>query len=81
MRTVNLLSQTYRRMKFSQYTNEVFLGDMRVALRRSNRGVTEEFLHHPDIRSISEKHRCNGVPQHMRRHVPFHSGLSPQLGK
>jgi hypothetical protein len=54
-------------MKCPQHTDEMLLADMRVPLRSSNRGVSEEILHDADVGSISRKHGCNHVPQHMGR--------------
>lgn len=49
-------------MEFPQHVDQVLLGDMRVPLRSSDRGVSEELLNDADVGSISQKHGRNRVP-------------------
>jgi hypothetical protein len=45
-----------------QRRNKVFLGDMRVTLRRSNGGVPQNLLHDADVCTVSQQKCCDGVP-------------------
>ena len=48
---------------------EVVDGDQGVDLRGGHRGVTEQFLHHPDIGTALKQVGGEGVPQGVRGNV------------
>ena len=42
-------------MMLPEHADQMFLGDMRIALRRSDRSMTQELLDHPDINAIAKQ--------------------------
>ena len=62
-----------------QHADQMFLGDMRIALRRSDRSMPQELLDHPDVNAIAKQQRRHCMPQHVRSHMPFDAGVSSKL--
>ena len=61
-------------MKFSVDLPQPVAGDVSVNLRRADIGVAEQFLDHAQVRAVFQQMRREAVPQHMRCHIPLHTG-------
>ena len=62
-----------------QHADQMFLGDMRIALRRSDRSMPQELLNHPDVNAIAKQQRRHRMPEHVRSNVAFDAGVSSKL--
>ena len=56
-----------------QNCDQVLFADMRIALGRGNRCVSEKLLYHSDIGTILQKQSSNRVAQHVRRYMSLDS--------
>ena len=66
-------------MMLPQHADQMFLGDMSVALRRCDRSMPQEFLHHADINAIAKQQRRHCMPQHVRCYMTLDAGISSKL--
>ena len=66
-------------MMLPQHADQMFLGDMRIALRRSDRSMPQELLNHPDVNAIAKQQRRHCMPQHVRSNVAFDAGVPTKL--
>ena len=66
-------------MVLPQHADQMFLGDMRIALRRCDRSVPQELLDHPDINAIAKQKRRHCMPQHVRSNMTLDAGVSSKL--
>ena len=66
-------------MMLPQHADQMFLGDMRIALRRCDRSMPQELLNHPDVNAIAKQQRRHRMPQHVRSNVAFDAGVSSKL--
>ena len=66
-------------MMLPQHADQMFLGDMRIALRRSDRSMPQELLNHPDVNAIAKQQRRHRMPQHVRSNVAFDARISTKL--
>ncbi len=65
-------------MMFPEDPNQMFLCDVRVPLRRGNRSMSQELLHHANVRPIPQKQRGTCLAEHVRRNMPLDAGLFTQ---
>ena len=70
-------SHSPQRMRRLQRCPQLAEGYVRVPLRGSDRTVAQEFLDDSEIRTVFEKSRGGGVPQHVRMDMPSKPGRSP----
>src|SRR5437868_8893341 len=66
-------------MVLSQAPHQVLLRNVRVTLRRCNRGVTKKSLHHADGHAGAQQQRGHGMPQHMGADMPVYACLTAYL--
>ena len=66
-------------MMLPQHADQMFLGDMRIALRRSDRSMPQELLNHPDVNAIAKQQRRHCMPEHVRSNVTFDAGVPTKL--
>lgn len=64
---------------FSKLLNQVLLNHVRVSLSSSYGCVSQEFLYHPDVHTISQQKCRDCVAQHVWRNVSFNARVSTEL--